>query len=367
MKRAPQYLTRDLLPVLLDQLMSAGYTCIGPQVLDHTIVFAPLTKIEQLPVGIIDLQEPGRYKLEQTGNPACFRWTTGPQAIKPHLFTAQQPLWTATKDTQGALHFVATPPANDKIALFGVRACDIAALFLQDKHFLHGQYKDPYYQTRRQNLLLIGVNCTRSAATCFCNSTGDGPQLSYGYDLGLTELDDGFVIDALSHPGSKILDELPTQDASATQLEVAATAIDAARQQQRALPSDNLRDKLFANLEHPHWQIVAERCLSCGNCTAVCPSCFCHSDSDTTTLDGQQTRHVREWDSCFTVGHSYIHGITIRAETSQRYRQWLTHKLGSWHDQYGRSGCVGCGRCITWCPVGIDITAEVATICEAAT
>ena len=133
---------------------------------------------------------------------------------------------------------------------------------------------------------------------------------------------------------------------------------EAAQQQTRSLPSHNLRDALFANLEHPRWEDVAERCLSCGNCTSVCPTCFCHSETDETALDGDHSLHARQWDSCFTQGHSYIHGMTIRADTRTRYRQWLTHKLGSWHDQYGRSGCVGCGRCIAWCPVGIDITAR---------
>jgi ferredoxin len=137
----------------------------------------------------------------------------------------------------------------------------------------------------------------------------------------------------------------------------------AAEAQQRTLPGRDLQAPLFARLSHPQWQAIGERCLACGNCTAVCPTCFCHSEQEHPALDGGGSEHVREWDSCFTPGHSYIHGVVIRAETSQRYRQWLTHKLGSWHEQYGRSGCVGCGRCITWCPVGIDITEEVTTIC----
>jgi len=117
-------------------------------------------------------------------------------------------------------------------------------------------------------------------------------------------------------------------------------------------------------LDNDAWHDIAARCLSCGNCTLVCPTCFCHSENDVAELDGKTSSHYRDWDSCFSQGHSYIHGITIRSETSQRYRQWLTHKFASWHDQYGRSGCVGCGRCITWCPVGIDVTESITQLVE---
>jgi ferredoxin len=138
---------------------------------------------------------------------------------------------------------------------------------------------------------------------------------------------------------------------------------EAAQRQSRRILSRNLRDPLFANLEHPRWDEVAERCLSCGNCVAVCPTCFCHAEREQPALDGQTSEHVRQWDTCYSVGHSYLHGFLVRPDTRTRYRQWLTHKLGGWHDQYGRSGCVGCGRCITWCPVGIDITEEAAAVC----
>ncbi|MBF0393567.1 MAG: 4Fe-4S dicluster domain-containing protein, partial [Alphaproteobacteria bacterium] len=116
------------------------------------------------------------------------------------------------------------------------------------------------------------------------------------------------------------------------------------------------------NREHPRWDEVAKRCLTCGNCTMVCPTCFCTTVDDVTDLGGTRTERVRSWDSCFTLDFSYIHGGSVRNEGSSRYRQWITHKLSSWHDQFGSSGCVGCGRCITWCPVGIDITEEVGAI-----
>ena len=132
----------------------------------------------------------------------------------------------------------------------------------------------------------------------------------------------------------------------------------------RHVQTDGIRDLLAANLEHPRWDDVAARCLSCTNCTLVCPTCFCSTVEDVTDLTGQSAERWRRWDSCFTLDHSYLHGGSVRPTTRDRYRQWLTHKLGTWIDQFGHSGCVGCGRCITWCPVGIDLTAEVAALRE---
>jgi Fe-S-cluster-containing hydrogenase component 2 len=132
----------------------------------------------------------------------------------------------------------------------------------------------------------------------------------------------------------------------------------------RHMPAENVRDLLTRNLEHPRWDNVAERCLSCANCTMVCPTCFCTSVEDASDLAGLETSRSRRWDSCFTMDHSYVHGGSVRASTKSRYRQWLTHKLSTWHDQFDTSGCVGCGRCITWCPVGIDITEEVRAIAD---
>lgn len=364
MKQDGGFLPHDELQSLLDGLQAAGYRCIGPTVRDGAIVFAELSSVSELPQGYSEAQAPGEYRLHQTGSPRYFAWANGPQALKPLVFAPQEIQWTCERNEQGEMSFQIPRSDNQPIAVLGARPCDLAALYIHDQHFLQQQYQDPYYLARRQQLLLVAVNCTHPAATCFCASTGDGPRARYGYDLLLTEQDEGFVIEAHSDIGKQQMQVLRLQEVTEAQFQQVDAAMEqSTKLQQRRLPSGNLNQTLFANLEHPQWADIGERCLSCGNCTSVCPTCFCHKAVETPALKGDATTHSREWDSCFTQGHSYIHGLTIRSDTTKRYRQWLTHKLGSWHEQYGRSGCVGCGRCITWCPVGIDITDEVAVIC----
>jgi ferredoxin len=246
-----------------------------------------------------------------------------------------------------------------------VRACDLAGLAVQDRVFLGDRFIDPSYAARRERLFLVAVGCTHSASTCFCASmdTGPAPRAGSNYDVALTELGGGFVARAGSAAGASLLASLElgaaTEAAIATERDAYAAC---AAGMQRALPRESVRDLLYANLDHPRWDAVAERCLSCANCTMVCPTCFCHDVRDEPSLDLTGSVRVREWDSCFNVEHSHIHGLDFRPHIRERYRQWLVHKLASWVDQFGTSGCVGCGRCIAWCPVGIDITEEVAAI-----
>ena len=357
-----QFLPRAHLQTLIEALAERGYRVIGPRVRDGAIVYADLASAADLPQGWHDAQTPGGYHLTRSESPLCFAWANGPQAIKPYLFAPRESLWRATK-VNGRFEVEATLPKPQPLAFLGVRACDLAALGIQDKLFLGGSHVDPYYAARGEEMLLIAVNCSYPAATCFCASTGDGPRAGAGFDLALTELDGGFVVEVGSVEGQQLAALLPTTAASPEQTATAQAQLDlAARSQTRTLPGRNLRDALFSRLDHPRWEEVAARCLACGNCTMVCPTCFCHAEHDVPALNGGETVHEREWDSCFTAGHGYIHGLQVRPDTKHRYRQWLTHKLGSWHEQFGRSGCVGCGRCISWCPVGIDITEEAHAI-----
>ena len=343
------YLPRRSLPQLFSLLQQQGYTLVGPQVIDGAILYRPLTDADWLPTGIEQVQQPGQYHLIQTDSPRQFSWANGPQALKPLTFAPRETLWRSSIQADGSLSFHETVEPTQPTAVIGVRGCDLAALSLQEQHFRD----DPYYQQRRDALLLIAVDCSHPAETCFCASTGDGPDVKAGHDLALIELDAGFLVRSGSAKGDALLAALPLQRATDAQQKLAQEQHHHACKQQRQLPSFDPAQIIHQG-QDPAWDEVAEACLSCGNCTSVCPSCFCFSESEVPELDGTTSSHQRQWDSCFSEGHSYIHGHRFRPDTKGRYRQWLTHKFGSWVEQYGRSGCTGCGRCISWCPVGID-------------
>lgn len=357
------FLPLDAVDALLSALRMQGYRCHGPVVERGALVFRQLAGDESIARGWQAEQSPGRYTLTRDPQNRYFAWANGPQAIKPLVFSPHESLWRVARDAQGTLRFEALVARPEKIALIGVRACDLAALKLQDAHFMRGDVGDSHYSARRASLLLIAVQCAEPASTCFCASTGDGPVPHAGYDLSLTELPDGFVVKSGSEKGHEILGMLALAKATPAQVEaMLAQGEAAASRQARKLPSRDLQSLLLTRLEHPAWDEVATRCLSCGNCTAVCPTCFCHATMEEPGAMQDEVTHVRQWDSCFSVAHAAIHGYDFRPDTRSRYRQWLVHKLSAWHEQYGRSGCVGCGRCISWCPAGIDLTVEVAAL-----
>jgi len=231
---------------------------------------------------------------------------------------------------------------------------------------MNGPYPDADYSRRRKNTLIVVVNCTEAGGTCFCASMGSGPKATTNFDLSLTEILEGthrFLVESGSKNGEELLAALPHRSAEMEDIQAAERALDySTKHMGRTLITEGLREALYKGPEYPRWDIVAARCLSCANCTLVCPTCFCSTMEDTTDLTGSTAKRSRRWDSCFTLDFSYIHGGSVRSSARARYRHWLTHKLGTWVDQFGTAGCVGCGRCITWCPAAIDITEEAAAI-----
>ena len=350
----------------LIQALREEYRLVGPTARDGAIVYDDIASISDLPVGWTDEQEGGHYRLKRRGDEALFGYVVGPQGIKQFLHPPVQPMWQARKEN-GTLRFEAPPAPDRPFAFLGARPCDIRAMAVQDRVFEQGAYTDTAYQARRKDAFVVAVNCAQAASTCFCTSMGSGPKAEEGFDLALTELDpEGdhrFLLETGSDRGRALMDRLPAESAREDDRRAAdATSAQTAASITRKMPAESVRDLLARNMDHPRWDDVAERCLTCGNCTMVCPTCFCTQiDEDTQFADDTASR-TRQWTSCFGLDFSYIHGGSVRHSASSRYRQWMTHKLSAWHDQFDESGCVGCGRCITWCPVGIDITEEVAAI-----
>jgi len=352
----------DAIIVVLGEL---GYDRRGPVVRDGAVMPGAVGGVADLPVGCHDEQAPGRYRLEHGGDHAVFAWAVGPGSWKADLFPPTQEVWRATR-AGDAVMFVEPDITSAPLALIGARPCELSALDVLDRVLRDGAVPDPRYTARRDGKFVVVAECGTPATTCFCTSMGTGPGAEVGFDLALSELDGGgdhrFVVRVGTDRGAEVLGRVPTVAATEADLDARHRMLaTAARAMTRALSVDGLAALLARNLDHPRWDDVAQRCLSCGNCTLVCPTCFCSDVRDTSSLTGE-IRRQRSWASCFDLDHSYLHGGPVRASTSSRYRQWLTHKLSTWWDQFGTSGCVGCGRCIAWCPVGIDLTEEATII-----
>jgi ferredoxin len=357
----------DGLGSLLDRLSEQGYEVFGPSVRSGVIAHDLVTSVDDLPVGWTDEQEGGRYRLVPRDDAARFGYAVGPQSWKELLHPARSKVWDMERTADTALTVRMHVHESPKRAFVGVRPCELAAIHKQDRVLLEGAHPDPTYGANRENLFVVVVNCGDPAATCFCTSMGTGPGAGPGYDIALTELVDGadvrYVAESGSDVGATMLTSLMGTPATDEDLRRAERVVaDAAVRITRRLDTAGIKELLYDNLESAQWESIADRCLTCGNCTLACPTCFCTDLLDVTDLTGDHSERWRVWDSCFSLEYSHLGPGPHRASAASRYRQWMTHKLATWIDQFDESGCVGCGRCITWCPVGIDLTAEVAVM-----
>jgi ferredoxin len=359
-------LTRADFPRLIDALRAQGYAVIGPRLAGGAICYEPIESAEDLPAGWGDTQDSGTYRAVRRDDDALFGYTAGAQSWKRHLFRPTRKLWEAVREGDDfAVH--PTQDETPRYAFLGMRACELKAIAVQDHVFLRDGITESDYAARREHAFFIAVNCGEAGGTCFCTSMGSGPRADSGYDLALTELIDEtrhvFLLEIGSARGAEIAKALPlTAATDADRAAVDGIVANTSASMGRMMRTEGIKALLQGNAESPQWDEVATRCLSCANCTFVCPTCFCHTEEDVTDLDGIRAERRQRWDSCFTMEFTHLPGGSVRPDVKTRYRHWITHKLANWYDQFGESGCVGCGRCITWCPAGIDITEEVARL-----
>jgi ferredoxin len=350
---------------LVAALSERGYRVVGPTLRDNAIVLAELESSDDLPRGWGVDVGPGDYRVQRRDDAAVFGHSAGPQSWKQFLHPPRQRLWSGSPDGTSDPE----PEEAPRYAFLGVRGCDLAAIATLDRVLGGGAYPDASFARRRRQIFVVAVNCTEPGGLCFCASMDTGPAVGPGYDLALTELLDGdnpsYLVDVGSEDGAEVLAAVPHREAGTAEIDGARNEVSAAGDRMgREMPGGDLRELLVASRESPHWDEVAGRCLTCGNCTMVCPTCFCTSIEDVTDLTGEHAERWLNWASCFEFDFTFVHEGSVRQSGPSRYRHWLTHKLGTWHDQFAMSGCVGCGRCIAWCPTGIDITEEMTTLAD---
>ena len=358
-----RFLPRAELGRLFGALQATGRAVIGPTVRENAVTYDEIDDPAELPLGWTADTGPGTYRLAHDERERAFDYGIGPTAWKRYTHPARIPLTTSVPTPLGPT-VAAVRPDAPPLAFVGVRACELAALRIQDRVMRAGPAGDVDHAARRDAALVVAVECAVAGSTCFCTSMGTGPEVGEGADVVLSELDEGFVVRAESGAGQTVVDALRLEVASGDQTGRARAQVAALRDSiGDPVPTAGLPERLRAAIDHPHWADIAERCLACTNCTLVCPTCFCTSVGVASDLDGQAATTDRTWDSCFSLGFGRVAGdANFRPRVADRYRQWLTHKFSTWWDQFGSSGCVGCGRCIAWCPVGIDVRAELLAV-----
>jgi ferredoxin len=358
---------RSELDSLFNLLHRDGYETIGPCVKDNAIIYDVIKGSAELPLGWSDEQDKGMYRLKKNENPTLFAYAVGPHSWKKFFHPSEQLLWKAKQTENGFEVLPEEKEEKKKLAFIGVRACELSAMSIQQNVFAEGAALAGKGSYLYDHPFIVAINCTHPSKNCFCTSMETGPKAQKGFDISFTEIYNSnthyFIAETGSERGVALLEQMPGRAPVANEIAEGEIAIEnSAKQINKKLNTHGIKELLYNNYDHPQWEKVADRCLSCGNCTMVCPTCFCSTVEDTIDISGQHAERWNKWDSCFSIDFSYIHGGPVRNSVKSRYRQWMTHKLATWIDQFGTSGCVGCGRCITWCPVGIDITEETASI-----
>ncbi len=362
-KKIKKYDLRSFFEKLKD-----AYRVVGPKI-ENSVVILSEIEFSDIPSGYRDQQGKGTYRISKSDNSNVFSFSNGPDSFKRFLQPPSAEIFSLQKGRKG-FQVRHSTYSERPIAFLGIRACDISAMKLYDRIFLEGDVKDRNYQRLRNGSLIIALNCIYPGDNCFCSSMGTGPEVKDGFDISVTELIDFFLIESKTLKGEKALEGLPLEGVENNDIQEKNSRIQNCRMtMKKSIRAQELPSVIYRNLEHPRWAEIAKKDLECGNCTQVCPTCFCNSNYDYIEISSISKKHLefsgarmRIWDSCFSKNFARVHGGNFRPSRRARYRQWMSHKLAYTFEQFGLTGCVGCGRCITWCPAGIDITEELEAL-----
>lgn len=250
-----------------------------------------------------------------------------------------------------------------KTVLFAVHPCDVNAILLLDK-VMEKDFLDPYYFGKRRGMVLIAMNCTQPRENCFCTSFDTGPELKVGYDLLLSDLGKKYLVEVGTEDGEKLVKGAKLRNAKKEDMKEKKKRINIVKRKiRKAIEIENLEKYLKKNFDHEKWGELKEKCLFCGSCTLVCPTCFCYNVTDFNSHTLRTGERIRNWDSCLTLEFAEVAlGGNFRKERDARIKQRIYHKLDYFKEQFDSLGCVGCGRCIDACVMEIDITEVISAI-----
>ena len=302
------------------------------------------------------------FKPVQKGTTFLTTFANTKNAPKNFMFPRSELLLKYTRTPKG-VQFASDAPEAQRTVLFGARPCDARSFALLDMLFDQEKWKDPYYIDKRAKTTVIALACAHPPyASCFCTSVGGSPTSSDGADILLTDLGENYLAEFITEKGAKLLSYFGDSKADkAADKAKEKIAGESAGEIKVKIPAKEIKPWLDANFEHPFWATIHQKCLACGTCTYLCPTCHCFDISD--EMKGADGKRIRNWDSCmFPLFTKETSGHNPRSSQKERWRQRAMHKFRYYVDNFGAIACVGCGRCVMYCPVNIDIRKIVEDI-----
>ena len=328
--------TLEGLQKLLDFFVKRGFTVYGPVIKGKSWVFSEIHSISEVDLNYIrSILPPKKLLLPPKSSIFSFKLDDSFEVFESCDFK--------------------------NVVLFGVHPCDLKAIERLDAFFsLYPE--DVCYKARRQGLFIVGLTCNVVDEHCFCSSLGIDPEASTGFDILITQIGESFLVESGSLKGLNILRELNFPEAKSEHLEAKMRHIEDLKSRFTKKADFKELDKIAkSKLDHKVWLETAEKCLSCGNCSMVCPVCYCFDVYDSLDLTLKEGARVMELDSCQLLEYAEVAlGGNFRRDRYQRLRHWMLCKFGAAGGSTYTS-CVGCGRCLVYCPTSIDLT-EVARV-----